>query len=250
MADVFEEVEGELRSARYEELVRKGWPYAAALVIVVLLATVGIWGYNQHQIGEQAKASVTYAHGLDAMATGDLDGADRQFAIVSASAPAGYRALALMQQAAIQVAKTNTPAAVQLFDRAAKAAPDDVLGDAARLKAAYLLMDTRPLAEIEARLTPLAGDKRPYRMLAREALGLARLQAGKVDAARADFAVLSLSQDVSQEARARAQAAINLIQSGSAASLPAAAKLAAALPPAIPSASIPNQAPAQAGAAQ
>ena len=150
--------------------------------------------------------------------------------------------------------KNNTASAVQLLDRAAKTAPDDVVADAARLKAAYLLMDTRPLTEVEARLTVLTGDKRPYRMLAREALGLARLQAGQVDAARRDFEVLSLSQDVSQAARARAQAALSLIQSGTAGSLPAATKLAAALPPmALPAAQpAPQtaQAPAQAGAAQ
>ena len=248
MADVFEEVEGELRSARYQSMVRGGWPYALALVVAVLLVTVGIWGFNQHQIAEQSKASVTYAQGLDAMAANDLAGADAKFAAVSASAPPGYRALSLMQQAGIQVAKNNTAAAVQLFDRAAKTAPDDILADAARLKAAYLLMDSRPLAEVEARLTPLTGDKRPYRMLAREALGLARLQAGKIDAARADFAVLSLSQDVSPQSRARAQAALNLIQSGTAGSLAAANTLAAALPPmALPA---PQPTPAQAGAAQ
>jgi hypothetical protein len=235
-------------------MVRQGWPYAAALVVVVLLVTVGIWGFNQHQIAEEGKASVIYAQGLDALATNDLDGADRKFALVSASAPPGYRSLALMQQAGVQVAKNNTAMAVQLLDRAAKTAPDEVLADVARLKAAYLLMDTRPLADIEARLTPLTGEKRPYRMLAREALGLARLQAGKIDAARGDFTVLSLSQDVSDQTRARAQAALALIQSGTAGSLPAATKLAAVLPPvAIPAAQpVPQsaQAPEQAGAAQ
>lgn len=254
MADVFEEVEGELRSARYQSLVRKGWPYAAALLVVVLLVTVGVWGFNQHQTAEQGKASLTYAQGLDALAANNLSDADAKFSAVAASAPPGYRALALMQQAGIQVTKTNTAAAVQLFDRAAKTAPNDVIGDAARLKAAYLLMDTRPLADIESRLTPLTGDKRPYKMLAREALGMARLQAGKVDAARADFAILSLSQDVSPQARARAQAVLSLIQSGTAGSLATATKLAAALPPPSPSATTPNtqtvQAPEQAGAAQ
>ena len=255
MADVFEEVEGELRSARYQTMIRKGWPYAVALVVVALLVTVGVWGFNQHQLTEQGKASVTYAQGMDALAAQNVEGADNKFAAVSASAPAGYRALALMQQAGIRVTKGNTAAAVQLLDRAAKTAPNDVIGDAARLKAAYLLMDTRPLPEIEARLTPLTGDKRPYKMLAREALGMARLQGGKPDAARGDFAVLSLSQDVSEQARARAQAVLSVIQSGTAGALPDATRLAATLPPisAPPSSQVvqaPVQTSAQPGAAQ
>ena len=136
MADVFEEVEGELRSARYQSMVRKGWPYAAALVVAAACwPTVGIWGFNQHQVAEQSKASVTYAQGMDALSPPTtFEGADSKFAVVSASAPPGYRALALMQQAGIQVTKNNTAAAVQLFDRAAKTAPNEVLADAARLE--------------------------------------------------------------------------------------------------------------------
>ena len=102
MADVFEEVEGELRSARYQSMVQRGWPYAVALVVAAILVTVGVWGFNQHQLSEQGKASMTYAQGLDAMAANDLEGADSKFAIVSSSAPAGFRALALMQQAGIR----------------------------------------------------------------------------------------------------------------------------------------------------
>ena len=256
MADVFEEVEEELRSARYVSLARKGWPYAAALVVVALLITLGVWGYNSHQVSEEAKASVIYGQGVDAFANGDLEGADRKFASLSASAPAGYRSLSLMQQAAVRVAKNKPDEAVRLLDQAAKVAPNDIIGDAARLKAAYLLMDTRPLAEIEARLNPLAAEKHPYRLIAREALGMARLQGGKLKDAQGDFAILSLAQDVSEAARTRAQAAMALIQSGSAASLPAAVKASAAMPslPQVPG----NQAPspdaaataAQAGAAQ
>ncbi len=251
MADVFEEVEEELRSARYQSLIQKGWPYAAALIIIALLVTLGIWGFGKHQASEEAKASVTYARALESLSAGDPVGADRKFAVLSASAPAGYRALSLMQQAGVRVVQNKPEEAVRLLDQAAKTAPNNIMGDAARLKAAYLLMDTRPLAEIEARLTPLTGEKRPYKMLAREALGMAHLQAGKLDAARGDFAVLSLSQDVSDQTRARAQAALALIQSGTAGALPAATKLAASLPPtfAVPPPH-PTTIPAQAGAAQ
>jgi hypothetical protein len=69
------------------------------------------------------------------------------------------------------------------------------------------------------------------RLQAREALALARLAAGRTREARSDFQVLSLAQDVSDQARARAKYVMALIDSGSAAALPAAVKAAAALPP-------------------
>ena len=127
-----------------------------------------------------------------------------------------------MQQANVRVQKNKLDEAARLLDQAAKIAPDNILGDAARLKAAQLLMNTHSLAEIQGRLTPLIDDKRPYHLMAREARAMALLQAGRPQEALSDLSVLSLAQDVSQETRQRAEAARILIQSGSAAALPAA----------------------------
>jgi hypothetical protein len=232
LSEFFDEVEEELRTERYVAMVRTGWPYAAGAVVLVLLITLGVWGYGKHQHSEQAKASITYDQGFQAASTGDLEGADRKFAQISASAPAGYRTLALMQQAGIRVVKGKDDEAVRLLDQAAKVAPDNILGDAARYKAALLLMDTHPLAEVVARLTPLADDKRPYHLQAREALAMARLQAGKPQEAQADLGVIALAQDVSDAARQRAEIAKMMVQSGRTGILAEAAKAKPAdLPP-------------------
>jgi len=247
VADVFDEVEEELRAARYQAILQKGWPYAAGALLLVLFVMLGVWGYNQHSRSEEAKASLTYDQGLQSLATGDLDGADAKFASLAASAPAGYRTLALMQQAGVRVQRNKPDQAALLLDQAAKIAPDYILGDAARLKAALLLMDTRSLSEIESRLTPLIDDKRPFHLMAREARAMALLQAGRPQEAQSDLSVLSLAQDVSQETRQRADAARILIQSGSAAALPAASKAA---PAPVPPAASPSPFLANAGAAQ
>ena len=81
-------------------------------------------------------------------------------------------------------------AAVALLDQAAEAAPDPVIGDAARLKSAFALLDTAPYKDVEARLTPLMKDGRPYRVQAREALAFAKLMAGNAAGARDDFTVI------------------------------------------------------------
>ncbi len=252
VADVFQEVDEQLRSQQLQSLLRRWWPFAAAAAGLALIVALGIWGWNKHQADLDAKASIAYQAGMDALGKGDVITADQKFSDVAASGPAAYRALALMQEAQIRLEQKKPDDAVRLFDQAAKTAPDAIIGDAARLKAAWVLTDTRPLAEVEARLTPLTGAKSPYRSLAREALAMARLQAGKLDEAKGDFAVLSLSEDVSQAAQARAHAAMDMIQSGSAAVLPAAIKTAASAPPqlAIPTSTPPSPSAPQAGAAQ
>ena len=231
MADVFEEIEEQLRSARYQTIVRKGWPYAAALAIIAILAVIGTWMYAQHQQAAEGKASEAYADGLQALAKGDLKGADASFDKLTRSAPRGYKSLALMQEAGLRLNDNKREEALQLLDEAAKVAPDQIVGDTARLKAALIVMDNRPFAEAEQRLAPLTADKRPLRQMARETLALARLGAGQTAAARGDFQVISLSQDSSDAARARANAVLALIDSGAAANLPAVLKAAATLPP-------------------
>jgi hypothetical protein len=250
VVDVFEEVDEQLRSQRYESLFRKGWPFAAAAAGLALIAALGIWGWNKHEAGEEAKASITYQAGLDAAGKGDVAAADKDFAGMITAGPPAYRALAMMQEAQIRLVQKKPDEAVRLFDQAAKIAPDAIIGDGARLKAAWVEMDSKPLAEIEARLTPLTAVKAPYRSLALEALAMARLQGGKLGEAKSDFAVLSLSQDVSQTAQARAHAASDMIQSGSAAVLPAAIKAAATLPPQLAMLPSPPSSAPQAGAAQ
>ena len=99
-----------------------------------------------------------------------------------------------------------------------------MIGDAARLKSAFALIDTAPLKDLEGRLKPLMEEGRPYRVQAREALAFARLKAGDTAGARGDFVVLSQLLDASQGAQARAQAAIGLIDSGSAKAVPGVVK--------------------------
>jgi hypothetical protein len=231
VADLFEEIEEQLRSQRYRAFAGKAWPWVLGLVVVGLVAWAAWWGYGHHRKVETAKASEEYAQGLDALQNSQVDEAKRLFGEAGKSSSRGYKSLALMQLGAIQLTQNDVPAAVKLFDEAAKAAPDYVIGDAARLKSAFALLDTAPRQELEARLTPLMQDDRPYRVQAREALGFTKLMAGDTAGARAEFVIISSMLDAPESARGRAKAAIGLIDSGAAKALAPTARAAAALPP-------------------
>ena len=167
-----------------------------------------------------------------------------------------YKVMALQQQAGLAVSANKFPDAVRLFDEAAKASSDPILSDPPALKAAFLVMDTAPLAEIEKRLEPLAEDKRPLHAFAQEALALARLQHGKTKEAREAFVLLQLGQDVPDPIRQRAQIAVEAIDAGTVGALPGIVDAASkAAPPAAGAAnamtpSAPATAPAAAPAAQ
>jgi hypothetical protein len=231
LSDLFEEVEEQLRSDRYRTLAAKALPWVLGVAAAALIAVLGYFGWSHYRDGQIAKASEQYAAGLDALQQGKTDQAQKLFADVSTSQARGYKSLALLQLGGIQLSQNHTAAALQLFDQAAAAAPDAAIGDAARLKSAFAVLDTAPEKDVEARLTPLLQDGRPYRIQAREALAFAKLQAGDLAGARGDFVIISGMLDAPQGARARAKAAIGLIDSGSAKAVPATARAAAALPP-------------------
>ena len=250
MTDFLEEIEEQLRSDRYRQLFLKGWPWAVGVALAALIIALAAWGYQSWRAHQDSQASQAYAAALDTMGKGDATKAYVQFGQAADTPSRGYKALALMQQAGIRLQQGKTDEAVALYDKAAQAAPTPLIGDMARLKSAFALLDTAPYPALQERLTPLIDSKRPYQAAAREALAMAKLRVGRVQEARADFQVLQLLPDATQGERQRAQAAILAIDSGAASGLPQAVAIAKDLPPAPAPAPNLSQALPQTGAAQ
>jgi hypothetical protein len=248
VVDVFEQVEEELRSDRYKRMARTWLPIGAGLLVVALVAALGWWGWQSYVTNQADKASAAYDRGMEALQANNPSGADAAFAEAAESGNGAYKALALMQQAGIAVTANKTQDAVKLFDDAAKAAGDPIIADAAAIKAAFLLMDTASLEDIQKRLEPLAADKRPLHAFAQEAQAMALLQHGKTAEARQIFVQLQLGQNVPDDVRQRAQAGVQAVDSGTAPALADIVRAAVALPApaAAPAAAA---APAQAEAA-
>jgi hypothetical protein len=236
LTDLFEEVEEQLRSDRYRALARRGAPWVLALAAAALVIALGVWGWQQYRQQTTDKASEQYSAALAAQAQGDAAKAAQLWGEVAKSPAKAYSSLALMQLGGLKIASgkpEDVKAAVAFFDQAAAAAPDDLLGDAARLKSAFAILDTAPFSEVEGRLGPLMKDGHPYRVQAREALAFAKLMKGDAAGARSDFVVITGTLEAPEGARQRARAAMDLIDTGSAKIVPAAVKAALSLPPAM-----------------
>ena len=232
-------------------MARTWLPIGAGLLVVALVAALGWWGWQSYVTNQADKASAAYDRGMEALQANNPSGAEAAFTEAAKSGNGAYKALALMQQAGIAVSANKTQDAVKLFDDAAKAAGDPIIADAAAIKAAFLLMDTATLEDIQKRLEPLAADKRPLHAFAQEALAMAQLQHGKTAEARQAFVQLQLGQDVPDDIRQRAQAGVQAIDSGTAAGLAAIVRAAVALPApaAAPAAAAPASAQAEAAPA-
>jgi hypothetical protein len=231
LVDLFDEVDEELRSDRTVTLLRRVAPWVISILGALLIGFLGYWGYTSWQDRNLGAGALGYQKGVDAISKGDLPGAEAGFEAAKKSGAPGYKALALMQEGNLRVEAGKPDEAAKLYDQAAAAAPNQILGDLASLKAAQALLDTAPLPQLQTRLAPLMDGKRPYAVFAREALAMAKLMAGKTADARKDFTVIQLSLTAPEDMRQRAQLAVALIDSGEASTAVAAVKVAATMPP-------------------
>ncbi|HZV83422.1 MAG TPA: tetratricopeptide repeat protein [Brevundimonas sp.] len=246
MVDVFEQVEEELRSDRYKRLARSWLPILGVALLVALIAALAFWGWDNMQTSRADKGSVAFDRGLQSLQANNPVGADAAFTQAAKDGNGAYKAMALMHRAGIAVDANRIPDALRLFDEASKASRDPLLADAAALKAAYLAMDAETLAQVEARLEPLAEDGRPLAPFAVEALAMARLQAGQTAPARAALVLLKNGLDTPQIVGQRAELTLAAIDAGAAANLKAIVEAQKRLPvqaPPPPSAQVPQSAP-------
>ena len=186
MADIFDEVNEELRAERARRLARRyGWLGAAA--IAAGLAGVGAW-----QAWEWRQDQAAIAAGTDFIAAmqaadrgGARDTALRQFADLAARAPDGYRVLAGFRAAALKFDAGDRAGGLALLDRiAADDSTDKLLRDYATLIAVQRQADDGAPAALHAKLLTLIAPDNPWRPLAEELGALIDLRAGQTDRAR------------------------------------------------------------------
>lgn len=236
MTDIFEEAEEGLRQDRWAGIARKSAPWIGGLLGVALILALGYWGYSAWQGQQVEKAAESYNAALELAEGGDSEKARAAYQKLAESGTDGYKALALMQLGGLALEDDKPAEAQGFFDDAAKASKAPLLSDQAALRAAFVVMDTGSLEDVQKRLEPLAKDGRPYAALAREALAMARIQHGDLKGAKTDLQLLSVSLDAPDGVKQRAEAALAAIDSGAAEAAQASLKL--------PPAKLPEQ-PAQ-----
>ena len=191
MADIFREVDEDLRHERYLKLWRR-WRYW--LLGVGVLALGGAVAYVMLA---DAQESVRKAEGQQfaaAMAeiqAGRGSDAAARLAMLAADAETGYAALARLGEADARARRGDITGAIQVYDLLADDSRIDPLyRDLGALLAAQRSVDRAPVSEVNQRLAPLLAGNSPWRPLAAELSAIAEMRAGNVEASRALFAEL------------------------------------------------------------
>lgn len=215
MADIFHEVDEEVR----REWLKKLWDrYSIYLIALAVLIVAGMsaWrGYEYWMAKKAAAAGAAFEAAAALSEQGKYDEAEGAFAKVAAEAPAGYRVLARMRTANA-LAQVKPADAVKAYDElSADASIDSTWQDLAAVRAGMLLVDTASLADMRRRLDPLAEPSRSFRHTARELLALSAWRNRDLAAARRYLDMIATDAETPPGTRARADVLSGLIAADS-----------------------------------
>jgi hypothetical protein len=172
VADIFHEVDEEVRREQLKKLWDRYSIYVIALAVLVVAAIAGWRGYEYWVAKRAAAAGAEFEAAIALSEQGKQAEAEAAFAKIATDAPAGYRVLARMR-AASALAQSKPADAVKAFDElSADASLDATWQDLAAVRAGLLLVDTASLADMRRRLEPVAEPTRSFRHTARELLAL------------------------------------------------------------------------------
>lgn len=211
MSDLFREAEDELRKETAENVVKRSAPFVLGAIVLALAAGGGWQFYQAQKLKNIDTASVAYDAAMAKLQAGDLPGGEAALAAVAKTAPSGYAAQAILQQAAVLQEQGKAAEARVVFEAAAKSIKDVDLADLARLRAAYIAADSETRDQLTARLKPIIDRKGAFSPLAKELLAARAWEAGDGAGARSAYALLQLDLNAPEGVRTRASQAIAVI---------------------------------------
>lgn len=218
MADIFDEVNEELRAERAQKLLQR---YGFLLVVAAVLVVVAVGGWQAwrwKQRGEREAVATTFLSAMQGARTplGTPTPARAEalaaFSRIAAEGPYGYRGLARLQEAALKVAAGDLPGALALWDKvSADTDADPQLRSVADLLWVQHQVDAGDPAAVQGRLARLVAPGSPWRPLGLEAQALLLLRTGDKDRAVGILQELVTMPGALPGVRARAAGMLTLL---------------------------------------
>ena len=206
MADIFREVDEDIRHERYQKLWRRYRWYLLGVTLALIIAVAAFVIIKEQNEARREDEGRQFAAALGELEAGQPKGAAATFLALADTTDSGYLALARLRAADALVLAGDVTGAVALYDQlSADSRADQLYRELAVLLAAERVLDRAGPDEVMQRLAPLVSGDGPWRSLASELTGIAQMRAGRSDAARDIFAKLSADAGAPGGVRSRAQ---------------------------------------------
>ncbi|MEQ9519636.1 MAG: tetratricopeptide repeat protein [Parvibaculum sp.] len=212
MADIFREVEDDIRRDNAKQLWDKYGIYLIGTAVAIVVATSAVVGWRAYATSTAEDAALAF---IEAERAASAEGADAPaiFSALAEASPSGYAALARLREAAAFTAAGDNAGAVRAYEAlAADASAQSILRDLAQVKAGALLVGEASYDDLATRLVPLTDEAAPWRNPAREVLGLASYREKNYDRAYGLFQEIVNDPTATPGVRDRAHVMIALIE--------------------------------------
>lgn len=180
MSDIFNEIDEDIRREQLSRLWRRFGPLLILLAVLIVVG-VGGWRYWEYsKAKEAAAAGERYVAAMALAQDGKPAEAEAALKAIANDGPQGYRVLARFR-AASELARTDPAGGLAGFEAIAQdGSVSALLRDMARVRAAFLLVDTGSQSDVASRVEVLAAPGNAWRHAARELMALAAWKAGDV----------------------------------------------------------------------
>ncbi|RVH07371.1 tetratricopeptide repeat protein [Sinorhizobium meliloti] len=182
------EVNDELRSDQMKAVWTRFGGIIIGIAVLIVLGTVGKVGYDYWQESSSSQSGDTFLAALNLARENKSDEALAALTELEKDGYGSYPVLAQLRVATLQAQKGETDSAVAAFSEIGRdTLIPAALRDAARLRAAYLLIDAGTYEQVSSEVEQLAVPQNAMRHSAREALGLSAYKAGDYAKAKSWF---------------------------------------------------------------
>ncbi|RVQ40929.1 hypothetical protein CN068_09290 [Sinorhizobium meliloti] len=182
------EVNDELRSDQMKAVWTRFGGIIIGIAVLIVLGTVGKVGYDYWQEASSSQSGDTFLAALNLARENKSDEALAALTELEKDGYGSYPVLAQLRVATLQAQKGETDSAVAAFSGISRDTRiPAALRDAARLRAAYLLIDAGTYEQVSSEVEQLAVPQNAMRHSAREALGLSAYKAGDYAKAKSWF---------------------------------------------------------------
>ena len=205
MADIFKEVDEDLRRENLTKLWKKHGREVIGLAVMIVLAVAGVQGWRAYDLDRRSKFSDRYAAALELAADGNTSAGLNALIDLSEADGGGYAGLAAFEEARLRVASGDIGGAIAVWDRiAAESGLGGGFRSAATLLSVLHQIDAGDPGDLRGRLEPLAAAGEPFRATARELLALLALSEGDRAGARKLYTKIADDREAPSGLRQRA----------------------------------------------
>ena len=213
MADLFQEIDDELRQDKASRLWRVYGKYVVAVAIVIIISVAGYKFWQQKQLDDGEKASIAYEAALARSASGDFKGAIDQLNEEELGIVPGYAALSQMQKANLAMKIKDFEAALITYKDIAE--NDDYpqsIKEWASFRHAAVRVEKQIDSNASADLDTLIATDSPWRFLAKEIKAIKEIETGNNSGAKAIFSELADDENAPERLRVRAAEFLRTLQ--------------------------------------